>query len=519
MAYGAVRIPILAFLVWAIQDPAPKADDVEFLTRLTQDLTAAAPTEAELKAFASDPDPAKRTKRIEQFLNSDGFADLWARRFADFLIGDPKEVRPTWVFGLAPEAPSRRAKDFQTWLRDQIKKDRPWNEIAAEILNARGKSEQNPAVGYHLALHRGKGHSQEFAEAVARQFMGVRLYCARCHDHPFDSWDERHYYGLAAFVARQRVKPYGTPGAFEHVELTYADKGETYVGNNSANVAKPVFPFGGSAPVGDGVDRVATLVDLMTSKTNTQFARTLVNRVWGWLFGRGIVDPVDDFNASNLPAISGVLEPLATEFVANKYSIKHLVKSICRSERYERPGGWKKEMEQASLKATAWWRKKFTVPKPLKDPPPLKVTLTAPEAWVRVGSLSFMNAPSDSPISAAAHYFVPDKAKKALPALFRLGDLKGRPKTIEDQLEAWARQGLARKPKEEKLDGTFKTTVLDVSGPFTCQQGSAGPVPYRVLLATVQFADGPWFFELAGPAETVDGWREEFLCLLKTASR
>jgi len=218
------------------------------------------------------------------------------------------------------------------------------------MLDARGTDEGDPALAYKLSFYKEEGQAIEFANGVARHMLGIRLLCARCHDHPFDGWQVKDYYGLAAFNVRQRARGFGNSSekdAVEHVEVKYADEGEMEIqrspdaNDKSAKVklaqggkADPVFLFGGAAGKND--DRAKVLGMLMTSKANTQLPRALANRVWSWLFGKGIVDPVDDFNRRNKPLSSALLENLARTFVDGKYSIKYLVKAICNTETYQR---------------------------------------------------------------------------------------------------------------------------------------------------------------------------------------
>jgi len=327
-----------------------KADDGEFLRRVMIDLVGFPPTAEQTKGFMDDTAPNKRSAKVDELLNTDEWADFWSRLFAEKYFGNYHSVRMDTMPNISGAASDRIVKDFIRWFKMKLQKDLPYTDMVAAMLDARGTDEGDPALAYKLAMYNEEGAVSEFATNVSRHLLGIRLLCAKCHDHPFDGWTVEHFYGLAAFNARQRARGYGGSGqkdAVDHVEVRYADEGEAMINDvqidsdivkksKSGGAAKPVFLFGGMAPPGPGVDRMKVLVQLMTGKSNTQLSKALVNQVWGWLNGRGIVNPVDDFNQRNKPVIGGVLDSLASDFASSKYSIKHLVKAICMSERYQK---------------------------------------------------------------------------------------------------------------------------------------------------------------------------------------
>jgi hypothetical protein len=329
---------------------APPAEDGEFLRRLMLDLVGYPPTADQVKAFAADPDPGKRAARIDELLASEDWADLWSRLFAEVFFGNyhdvPMETRPR----ISRAGSARMVADFVRWFAAKLRKDAPWTEIVQQMLEARGTDEGDPALAWMLSFYREEGFAVEFANGASRQLLGVRLNCARCHNHPFDQWDVPHYYGLAAFVVRQRAR--GTGGSAEkdaadHVAVSYAAEGEAVIPDlpidsdlvrpGKPGAARPLFFYGGEAPPGAGVDRVKVLSSLMTRKENTQLPRALANRVWGWLMGRGVVQPVDDFTVKrNRPISPSLLETLTRTVVDSRYSVKALVRAICNSEAYQR---------------------------------------------------------------------------------------------------------------------------------------------------------------------------------------
>jgi hypothetical protein len=496
-----------------------KIDDPGFLKRLTRDLWDAAPTEADLKAFAADPDPDKRKKKIGQLLADDRFADFWARRFGEAFFGDVAKANMDRIAGLAPAAAARIERDFVAWLRDQLGRDRPWSEIVSETITARGKTESNPAVGYKLSFFRGNGFPVELAAGLSRHFLGIHLACARCHDHPFDQWTVVHFYGLAAFAAREKAEAYGTEG---HVELGTVGSGEVLIDpiaidseivkkSRSSGEAKPIFLFGGEAGPGDE-DRLKVLAPLVTGRGNTQLRKALANRAWSWLMGgQGIVNPVDDFHFRN-KALIGALEPMTSYLISNNDSVKALVRGICGSDAYQAVEG-----PPAPEGMVSYWRgilHRTEAPRirPKKNAESFGLKVEAPAAWVRGRIQTYTPGQDQSPQAV-----VPGKRNPSQLALFAV--LGSGPWVARNDLERWTPMMPGAKSRTEALEGKHKATLLDLSGPMTCVPGSDGPVAWRVLGATLDTPDGPWYLRLSGPAEAVEDWREDFVTLLKGATK
>jgi hypothetical protein len=335
-----------------MKDQANVCDDGEFLRRVMLDLIGYPPNLEQVKAFIADTNPKKREAKIDQLLASEEWADYWTRQWAEVLFGNYHDVTMDTMPKLDKPSSQRIVKDFLNWFKLKLTKDAPWTDIVAQMIEARGSDEGDPALAYKLSFYKEEGFNVEFSNGVAQHLLGTRMVCARCHDHPFDKWTVDHYYGIAAFVVRQRARGYGNGSekdSVQHVEIKYADEGEMMMpdiqgsGKKAVNlsdggIAKPFFPFTGQA-AGKNDDRVKLLAMFMTSKGNTQLSRALANRVWGWLMGRGIVHPVDDFNQRNKALSPAVLDGLTRDLQANKYSMKHLIRAICNTEAYQRGCG------------------------------------------------------------------------------------------------------------------------------------------------------------------------------------
>ncbi|HUR38068.1 MAG TPA: DUF1549 domain-containing protein [Planctomycetota bacterium] len=331
-----------------MKDQAAVADDGEFLRRVMLDLVGYPPNLDQVKAFMAETAPNKRVAKIDELLATDDFADLWARMFAEVFFGNYHDVTMDTMPKLAKASSARIVGDFLKWFKLKLNKDTPWTEIVSQMLDARGTDEGDPAMAYKLSFYTGEGQAIEFANGVARHLLGIRLVCARCHDHPFDKWRVEDYYGLADFVYRQKARGYGNGGekdSVDHVELKYADEGDIMMpnlsGSKDAEVklahggpAAPNFLFGGAAGKND--DRMKVLAMFMTNKANTQLPRALVNRCWAWLMGRGVVHPVDDFNLKNKAMATALLEAMVRDTIENKYSVKRIIRAICNTEAYQR---------------------------------------------------------------------------------------------------------------------------------------------------------------------------------------
>ena len=334
---------------YAAASQSPLAEDGEFLRRLMLDLVGYPPTAPQVRAFMADPSEGKRLAKIDELLATDDFADYWSRLFAEVYFGNYHDVTMNVMPALSKTASARIVGDFLKWFKLKLQKDASYAEIVSAMLDARGSDEGDPALAYKLSFYNGEGHDIEFANGAARHLLGIRMVCARCHDHPFDVWTVEDYYGLADFMFLQTVKAEGgTATAAEKVKVMY-EEGDRHIVIPDNHIKNDVVKQGKTGPAKTqflqiveapkGSDRMKMLAGYMTGKKNPQFAKALANRVWSWLLGRGLVAPVDDFTNKNKPLSSSVMNALAREFSGNNYSIKHLAKVICLSDAYQRSCG------------------------------------------------------------------------------------------------------------------------------------------------------------------------------------
>ncbi len=308
-------------------NPSEVCDDSVFLRRAWLDAIGRLPDAGEARAFLEDRDPNKRPKLVEHLVERPEFADFWALKWADVLRNEEKTMgeKGAWV--------------FQRWLRDEISRDVPLDGLVRRIVAGLGSTWQNPPSSFY----RTNRDPMTAAETVSQVFLGVRLQCARCHNHPFDVWTQDDYFGLAAFfsnVERKQINNTRRDRLDLHEingdEMIYVAGHAEFVQPRTGVRLQPRYPGAGtsastSAEVDNALERLANWL----TKNNRQFSQNLANRVWFHLMGRGIVEPVDDFRDSNPPSNPAVLRTLAASFEAHGLRLKPLVREIMKSHVYQ----------------------------------------------------------------------------------------------------------------------------------------------------------------------------------------
>ncbi len=292
--------------------PSESCTDSEFVRRTYLDVIGQLPTPEESRAFLADQDPAKRDKLIDGLLKRPEFDDFWALKFADVLRSNSRLIQP------------KGAYIFHRWIRENIERNVPMDQFVRALLTSNGSTFQDPAANYYRISR----DPDNAVETTAQLFLGVRIQCAKCHNHPFERWTQDDYYGFAAFFSRVRQKKGSV--ADEEVIYSVAD-GE--VRQPRSGKTMPPKALGG--PVLNEGDRRVQLAAWLTSPDNPFFAKSLVNRIWYHLMGRGIVEPVDDFRDSNPASNDELLDGLAADFAKGGYDLRKLVKSIVSSRTYQ----------------------------------------------------------------------------------------------------------------------------------------------------------------------------------------
>jgi len=334
---------------------APRADDGEFLRRVTLDLTGVIPTETETVEFLHDPSPDKRAALVDRLLLTPRHADWFATWFSNLLVGTKIRER------------NLNRRTFNEWMREQFAKNRPYDELVRDIVTAQGNSDENGSIGFVSSFERS---AADAAGKTSRLFLGVQIQCAQCHDHPYDKRiKQEDFTGFAAFfmtTTHRRNQTQGDPNvswdvwSHEKDELTPgrlrapASAGSTpgaMAPNKSGaplmldpaanpfargTVVEPQFLLGSKVKDTPGVARREVLARWMTSPKNDLFAQAFANRLWAYFLGHGIVHPVDDFHSHNKPTNPELLAFLADELVRGGYDVNHLVRVVVGTEAYQR---------------------------------------------------------------------------------------------------------------------------------------------------------------------------------------
>jgi hypothetical protein len=300
--------------------PSGVCSDTEFLRRASLDIIGTLPTADEVRAFLSDRSPDKRARLINRLLDRPEYADYQALKWSDLLRNNRTVLgaRSMWA--------------LNGWIRQAMASNMPFDRFARELLTARGlASESGPANYYRVATT-----PQDLTETTAQLFLGVRLQCAKCHHHPFEKWSQQDYYQFAAYFARVGVRP-AADGANEPAVRLLPAGEVTHPKTGAAMQPTPLAIDNGPklASLGPAADRREALAEWLTSRDNLLFAKVVVNRYWGALMGRGIVDPVDDMRVTNPPSNPELLDGLARDFIAHGYDIRRLVRTICTSQVYQ----------------------------------------------------------------------------------------------------------------------------------------------------------------------------------------
>ena len=316
--------------------PSANIDDAAFIRRVYLDVLGLTPPPEDVKKFMADSRKEKRATLIDELLLRPEHADLWAMKWGDTLRNNPRLTRQ----GLLP---------YHLWLRQQVADNVPYDQFTRSLLTALGKNapendedtDYNPAANYFVVSR----NPLDIASATSQIFLGVRMECARCHNHPFEKWTMNDYYGYAAFFGGVQARGRGNQMPRTVVLLNQnvnprnprARRLRTRVRNPVTGRPAVPKPLDGDeiSPENLNRDVRVNMVDWMTAPENPYFAKNMVNRLWEHYFGRGIVDPVDDFRVTNPASNPELLDALAKEFIDKGFDLRHMHRLMVNSRTYQ----------------------------------------------------------------------------------------------------------------------------------------------------------------------------------------
>ena len=295
--------------------PSELCTDEEFIRRVTLDVTGRLPTVEEYNAFLANVDPTKREKLVDELLTRKEFVEIWVMKWAELLT-----IRTT------NQISYKSMLLYYTWLQERVANNVPMNVMVQELLGSNGGTFANAATNYY----QNETNTLKVAENVAQVFMGMRMQCAQCHNHPFDRWTMDDYYSFAAFFSQIGRKRGEDPR-----EIIVFNSGSGDVRHPVGNrVMAPKF-LGGETPDVAGKDRRQVMANWLASDENPFFAQNLSNIVWAHFFGKGIIQEVDDVRISTPPVNKELIDALSEKLRGYNYDFKKLVRDICTSRTYQ----------------------------------------------------------------------------------------------------------------------------------------------------------------------------------------
>jgi hypothetical protein len=313
--------------------PSGLCTDEEFIRRAHLDLTGLPPSSDDVRKFLADTreSRAKRDELTSQLIGNPDYVDHWANKWADLLQVNRKFLG------------EEGAKLFRDWIRAEVATNTPYDKFAMKILTATGSNRENPPAAYFKVLRT----PAETMENTTHLFLATRFNCNKCHDHPFERWTQDQYYHMAAFFAQVDLKKdpaseaktiggTAVEGAKPLYEIAY-DKTEGEVKHDrTGKVSAPDFPYPAKFELRQNeTSRRQKLAEWMTSPDNRYFAMSYANRIWGYLMGVGIIEPLDDIRAGNPPSNPELLEYLTQQFIESGFNVRELIRLICQSRTYQ----------------------------------------------------------------------------------------------------------------------------------------------------------------------------------------
>lgn len=324
-------------------EPSELCTELEFIRRVYLDLTGLPPSPQEIQDFLADKREtrAKRDALVDRLIGSPEYVDFWSNKWADLLQCNSKFLG------------NEGAEALRDWIRSEVATNTPYDQFTRKILTASGSNRENPAASYWKILRT----PTDAMENTTHLFLATRFNCNKCHDHPFERWTQDQYYNLAASFAQvtlkkdpqsEKKKIGGT--AVEDAKPLYeivedAEKGDLKH-DRTGKISPPGFPYVAKHETKEKATRREQLAAWISSPDNRYFASSYANRLWGYLTGAGIIEPLDDIRAGNPPRNPALLDHLTREFIESKFNARHLMQLICKSRTYQlsiKPNKWNED--------------------------------------------------------------------------------------------------------------------------------------------------------------------------------
>jgi len=323
--------------------PSELCTDLEFIRRVYLDLTGLPPSPEDIRTFTADTreTKVKREEVIDRLVGSPEYVDFWANKWADLLQCNSKFLG------------KEGAELFRTWIRSQVETNTPYDQFAREILTASGSNRDNPASSYWKIVRT----PTEAMENTTHLFLATRFNCNKCHDHPFERWTQDQYYHLSAYFAQVSLKEdpksegkkiggNDVESAKPLYEIVSDAKEGDVKHDRTGKISPPEFPYAAKCDMKDSAPRREQLAAWITTPENRYFASSYANRLWGYLTGSGVVEPLDDIRAGNPPRNPPLLEYLTRELIDSGFNSRHVVQLICKSRTYQlsiKPNQWNED--------------------------------------------------------------------------------------------------------------------------------------------------------------------------------
>lgn len=300
--------------------PSGVCSDQDYIRRLYVDVVGLLPTPQEVRTFVADANPKKREALVDQLLQRKEFTEMWVMKWSELLQMHSTDNNEGTYY--------KNVLLYYNWLQDRLANNIPMNEIVVELLSSQGSTINNPPTNYYET----ERETLKVTENVAQVFMGMRIQCAQCHNHPFDRWTMNDYYGFMAFFTQIGRKTTDDP----REKIVFNSRGGEAKHPLTNAAVKPKFLGGEEPEIDKSMDRRAVMAKWLASAENPFFARNLANITWSHFLGVGIIDPVDDVRVSNPASNPELLDALSSKLTEYNFDFKRLVRDICTSMTYQR---------------------------------------------------------------------------------------------------------------------------------------------------------------------------------------